>query len=81
MYVCPYRHVYLMYIYKTYVHLMFMYVYTHKHDTYNEDINKYTCAKLAGEYLRARLYFSNHFIGFSICYGLNLSPQIHILKP
>jgi len=36
--------------------------------------NTYTCAKLAGEDLKTRLYFNNHFIGFNICYELDCIP-------
>ena len=53
-------------------------VYTH--NAYYVYINTYTFAKLAGEYLRERLYFNNHFLGCNIYYELNCITLKSVLK-
>lgn len=51
----------------------------HTNNVYNEPINTCTCAKLAGEYLRAKLYFNIHLIQFNICYELNcITPNLYV---
>ena len=54
-------------------------VYTH--NAYYEYINTYTFSKLAGEYLCARLYFNNDFLGCIIYYELNCITPKSLLKP
>lgn len=56
-----------------------MYMTIHTNNVYNEPINTCICAKLAGEYLRAKLYFNIHLIQFNICYELNcITPNLHV---